>query len=51
MIEMTYEDTVIKVQDHKVQEMIRKGWQVKESGYSEPEVVEVIDIEDNSEEE
>ena len=51
MIEMTYEDTVIKVQDHKVEEMIGKGWQVKESGYSEPEAVEFIDIEDDSEEE
>ena len=51
MIEMTHDDTVIKVQDHKVEEMIRKGWQVKESGYSEPEFVEELVIQDDSEEE
>lgn len=50
MTEMKNGDTTIKVMDHKVEEMIRKGWQIKESGYSEPEVVE-IEIEDDSEEE
>jgi hypothetical protein len=51
MTEMKNGETVIKVMDHKVGEMIRKGWQVKESGYSEPEFVEELVIQDDSEEE
>lgn len=51
MTEMKNGDTVIKVMDNKVEEMIRKGWQVKESGYSEPEFVEELVIQDDSEEE
>lgn len=50
MTEMKNGDTTIKVMDQKVEEMIRKGWEIKESGYSEPEVVET-EIEDDSEEE
>lgn len=50
MTEMKNGDTTIKVMDHKVEEMIRKGWEIKESCYSEPEVVET-EIEDDSEEE
>lgn len=51
MKEMINGETVIKVQDHKVEEMIRKGWLPKESGYSEPEIVENLYIQDDSEEE
>lgn len=49
MIEMVHGETTIKVLDQKVEEMIRKGWSVKDqdSGLSEPELI----IEEDSEEE
>lgn len=54
MIEMTFGDTQIKVQPHKVEEMQRKGWKLIQA--EEPVVeaeepqVEVVENEDSEEE-
>lgn len=49
MIEMVHGETTIKVLAYKVEEMIRKGWSIKdqEPGLPEPDLIE----EDDSEEE
>lgn len=49
MIEMVHGETTIKVLAHKVEEMIHKGWSIKdqEPGLPEPDLIE----EDDSEEE
>lgn len=49
MIEMVHGETTIKVLDQKVEEMICKGWSIKDQkpGLSEP----VDDIDTDSEEE
>ena len=54
MIEMNYGDTHIKVMAHKVDEMLRKGWELVQAEEPVVEVeeppVEVVQDEDSEEE-